>query len=122
MVIGRALRFGGLAVLGVVVGAALALVAVIAVIILGLKLFSASESQHAVKEVRSQFDKAAHVVGCRKVVGDPVEPEYRCTVTTPSCTRSYLFAVAHEFNIYSATPASKSNAIFQRPCSIPSDR
>ena len=118
----RALRLTTATIVGVVGGTILALVAVAAVLLVALHVFSTSGAEHARKEVQAQFGRVAHVDGCRKVVSDPVEPEYRCAVTASSCTRSYLFALAHEFAIYTATPAAKSGAIFDRPCSVPSDR
>ena len=119
----RLVRFGVASVVGLVAGAAVALIGAGAVIVLAFHLFSSSESEHARHEVQSQFGNVAHVTSCRKVSVDTAdEDEYRCGVIASGCRRTYLFAIAHEFGGYAATPASKSDRIFSRPCSIPSDR
>jgi hypothetical protein len=119
----RVFRFTVASAVGLVVGTALALVAAVVVVVLVVLDFSTSESEHAKHEVQPQFGEVAHVDSCRKVSDDSADQsEYRCDVTATRCTRSYLFAVAHEFGGYAATPAAKSEKIFSRPCSVPSDR
>ena len=118
----RVLRLGAAAVLGVIFGSVVAVVGVVALALLVFGVFSTSEADHVRKDVQSQFGQVAHVTSCRKVMDDPVESAYRCSVTAAACTRSYVFVVDHEFGQYAATPASKSDAMFAQPCSVPSDR
>lgn len=118
----RVLRVATASVLGVAGGIVLAVVAVVVVLLIVVRIFSASGAEHARREAQVQFGKVAKVSDCRKMVDDPVEPEYRCTVTASRCTRSYLFALSHEFGQYAIAPAAKSDVIFDRPCSVPSDR
>jgi len=48
--------------------------------------------------------------------------EWRCAVVASECKRSYLFVLTHEFGLYGAYAADKSDRILDHPCGVPSAR
>ena len=116
----RLIRLAGITVGGILGGIVAAVVAAVGVVVLVIWVATDSPSEHARKAVQADFDAVARVSNCRRVRVDEEASIYRCSVTTTSCSRSYLFLVP---KLYRFTPAPyrKPGSIFDRPCAYRSD-
>jgi len=125
----RAARVGGSAIGGVVAGAllsAVALAALLGVLLLILWLREPSASAYARTHVQQLFVsntlrrtgtvKSCHVIGPGNSEGETI---WACRVTGKDCTRTFNFAVDHEYGTtpYDDISASATDA----PCLVKSD-
>jgi hypothetical protein len=120
----RLLRLNGLAITAAIGGVIITCGGARGWVAAPLTLASKSQAEHARAEVQKLYREEVHVRSCGEVVPNDGsgESEWRCSVVAPRCNRSYLFVLVHQYAQYAASPATKTGAILNRPCSVPSDR